>query len=316
MESSWRLLSLPSDSSCIPQLLAKFDFKGQGYEFILTDLTEVWSETIDPEGIRRRAFDEDTSIDPSEDYVQFMLLLRKVREALLGENGAELHLEHLHDKRLALRIESPLPSPLPPLRWSMYLSPATSRTLTTELVLPLLIQSAEQAQRERSLLASITEKDHVVGKLVDKLDSAGVEVSAVFLSAQGSATGKKGLSWDGAGKAIRGLAPFDELAWRDQTNLPDTPRPQLAAVLKEVITGDSSGHASRLHNLDSVLGARNWWEQLGRSDQKDSCGFITLGDNLSVSTTANTSLDQKANSKRYGSDNDFEVSVSSSLGSI
>lgn len=262
MPSHWNILRVTSSFST-PPLLAKFEFSEDGHDLLVTDLSNIWCESLDRNEVNERALVEATPIDPSEDTAQFLLLGQKVQDCISGQAGTAVRLEHYHDKNSKLLLESPLPAPLQPLRWPIYMSPAPATRLTGEFILPLLIQHMEQSQRVRSLLACIREKDHVIGKLVDKVDSAGVEVGNVFLSAQGYMSGKKGLSWDQAGKVIKGLAPFDERSWSDQRTLTKHVNYDIVTLLQEATSGGLSSHDEQLRALGSAIPASSWWEKLG-----------------------------------------------------
>ena len=83
MASSWQLLPLYFDSLKETPLLSRSSFQTQSYDIFVTDLTSVWSESLDRRQIIRRALNEDTSIDPSQDSTQLKILLDKIKAGLL-----------------------------------------------------------------------------------------------------------------------------------------------------------------------------------------------------------------------------------------
>ncbi|KAI9717871.1 MAG: hypothetical protein M1812_004398 [Candelaria pacifica] len=207
--SSWSILPLPRSES-LPILLVKCQFGSSDYTIYLTDLTYVWSETLDRRQIIRRALNDDTSIDPSEDAGQLKILLRKIEDALRGEQQTSLQLRYAgKGKALLLSAVAPLPAPLHPLIWTMHLEPSSQEAVTSELVVPSLIVQLTQGSQISSLLGQIKEKDHVIGRLLDKLESSGVELSSVFPGTAGLKSGKKGSGREAAAKYVKGLGVFD-----------------------------------------------------------------------------------------------------------
>ena len=310
MSSPWHILKLPAASSSVPPLLARFDHSDQGYRILVSDLYNSWSEVLDRPDINTRAFEETTSIDPSEDPSQYAVLLQKIREAISGQSGPFLRLEKLEGKGLKLHIESPLPSPIPPLRWPIYLSPVPQAAMTKDFVLPLLTRTMDQSQQMRALLAVIREKDHAIGKLVDKLDSSGVEVGNVFLNAQGYTTGKRPLSWDQAGRAIKGLAVFDEAALRDEVRRDRRAKLDVLTLLQEATSGGSTGYEEPLSSLGGVAPAASWWWTLKPSRAADSSAATSTRGSR-ISSRGNATSDQGSETSSDGSEteceDDFEV---------
>lgn len=305
MSSPWHILKLPAASSSVPPLLARFDHSDQGYRILVSDLYNSWSEVLDRPDINTRAFEETTSIDPSEDPSQYAVLLQKIREAISGQSGPFLRLEKLEGKGLKLHIESPLPSPIPPLRWPIYLSPVPQAAMTKDFVLPLLTRTMDQSQQMRALLAVIREKDHAIGKLVDKLDSSGVEVGNVFLNAQGYTTGKRPLSWDQAGRAIKGLAVFDEAALRDEVRRDRRAKLDVLTLLQEATSGGSTGYEEPLSSLGGVAPAASWWWTLKPSRAADSSAATSTRGSR-ISSRGNATSDQGSETSSDGSETECE----------
>lgn len=315
MISKWGLLALPSTFNDIPPLLVNFHFGPTGYTILLTDLTHIWSETLNRRDVIRRAFQENTSIDPSEDSHQFQILLDRVRGALFGHNGTILELRHLGDRKLALVVSSPLPAPLRQLQWPLFLSPADPTLLTTEFVVPLLERYAQQARRVESLLTHLKEKDHVITKLVDKLESSSVEVSTVFLNAASLKSGKKASSWDLAGKVVKGLGPFNEQEWRHGLESSQQLEMDVEKLLRTVFTKPPSESALIKEAGKKAEATQEWWKDLHYR-------FVPATNNTSIvaaeeeatrrpaKPTQKSDIDSDATED---SDEEFQVSTSFSL---
>lgn len=313
MISTWYRLPRPLAATNIPPLLVNIQISPTGYTILLTDLTYIWSETLDRLGVVRRALRENTSIDPSEDTDQFKILLEKLRGALQGSSESTVQLCHLEDRKLLLRLSLPLPAPLRQLQWPLHLSPASPTRLRTEFLMPLLGQYALQERLTESLLATIKEKDHVITKLVDKLDSSGVEVSTVFLSVALLKAGKKPLSWDAAGKAFKGLTAFNEQEWR--TGFEANRQIDLRGddILQDVLPGsplEKGTTSSQARNPDAAEG---WWNSLDRTG-------VPASENIFGARSKAGAIDRPATSNgRYDthwrdtedSNDEFQVSMSS-----
>ncbi|KAL2013050.1 hypothetical protein VTN00DRAFT_575 [Thermoascus crustaceus] len=257
MPPAWRKLPLPPQEG-LPPLLFKYITTPNSYDIYLTDLTYIWSERLNRRAILDRASDENTSIDPSEDSEQFKVLLEKIEDALRGSPGSSITLNNgSKANSLELTTTTKLPSPLPPLQWTLYLLREPQTSLTSELLLPLLREEADRETRQRSLLDHLKEKDWVLRKLFDKIESLGIDPSTVFPSAAaGLRSAKRGsITLSQAAKYIKGLAPFDEEEWRNEVGGGNA-----ESGLAPNLVGELS---------DATLGLRRfgpapdkWWESL------------------------------------------------------
>lgn len=257
MPLHWRKLPLPPQEN-LPPLLFRYITSLNSYEIYLTDLTYIWSERLNHRGILGRASDESTSIDPSEDAEQFKVLLEKIEDALRGSPGSSITLTSgTRSNSLELTTTTKLPSPLPPLQWTFYLSREPQNSLTAELLLPLLKEEADREARQRSLLDHLKEKDWVLRKLFDKIESSGIDLSSVFPGAAGLRTAKKGgsITLSQAAKYIKGLAPFDEQAWLNEFGGDNA-----ESGLVPNLVGELSNAALDLRSLGPA--PEKWWESL------------------------------------------------------
>src|SRR5579862_2354312 len=207
MASRWHVLPLDRRPGSVPPLLAKHSIDTKtGYNVYLTDLACVWSEALGRRQIIARGLEEDTSIDPSEDASQLKILLEKVRMALEGAEGTFLELlPRKGGDGLVLRANAVLPSPLKPLVWQIYLDPSPPQVLTEQLVLPLLGHQLALRGEVEALIEQVKSKDHVIGKLMDKVELSGMDLGSIFPGIVGLNTGKKGDRREKAGKLVRGL---------------------------------------------------------------------------------------------------------------
>ncbi|KAI9850008.1 MAG: hypothetical protein M1838_006181 [Thelocarpon superellum] len=212
----WHPLPPSSISRGAPPLLVQHTFTGTAYAVDLTDLTYVWSEALARQDILNRAWLDETSIDPSGDPAQLLILLRTLEAALNGDAPATWSLHRRHEHDLSLDVTCPLPAPLKALQWSFALSRATPESLTRDVIRPLLTLQRAQSSLVERLLAHLKDKDHVIDKLVDKLDSSGMDLAMVFPGAAGLRSGGRPSSRVQAGQFIKGLDVFDVERWRHE----------------------------------------------------------------------------------------------------
>ncbi|KAI9781292.1 MAG: hypothetical protein M1839_006085 [Geoglossum umbratile] len=265
MPSSWHILPLESRPGSVPPLLVKYSIDAKtGYNVCLTDLTCIWSETLDRRQIIRRGLDEDTSIDPSEDASQLKILLDKVQTAFQGTEGTFLELlPREGGEGLVVKANVALPSPLKPLVWPIYLEPSPPQILTEKLVLPLLGYHLVLKDEVDSLIGQMKSKDHVIGKLMDKLELSGVDIGSIFPGIAGLATGMKGGRWEKAGKLVRGLGPFNEGIWMEEMKARVIGIKSEDEILRAIFGSGGAGlPAIEDREITKFDPTNNWWENL------------------------------------------------------
>ncbi|KAJ5436149.1 XLF/Cernunnos protein [Penicillium cf. griseofulvum] len=259
MPSKWQRLHLSQQG--LPPLLFQYTWTRQGYEIHITDLTYIWSERLPHKAIAKRAEEDATTIDPGEDPEQLNVLLEKIGEALQKGNESVILSSGTQTDSLEIMITTKLPAPLKPLKWSLKFSKEPMSSLTNNLLLPLLREEAEWESRQRSLLNQIRQKDYVLGKLFDKMETLGVDLSSVFPSAAGSRMSRKSITRSEAAKFVKGIAQFEEQAWLAETGV--SVGPGLATNLLQEIS--QSGDAHDLNTFTQPRG--EWWHQLARRSE-------------------------------------------------
>lgn len=186
----------------------------------MTDLSRIWSETLDRRAIIKRSLDADTSIDASEDAEQLRQLLLRLELALNGAPETTLELEDdakdaSGELALILRIEAKLPGRMRPLRWEVRLRLGSQEAIAARLVKPLVSAQSVRLREVQSLVEVLREKDHLIQKLVDRLEAMGVELGHVFPTAMGK--GGKPLTRKVAEERVKGLGVFDAAQWRKES---------------------------------------------------------------------------------------------------
>ncbi|PGH07364.1 hypothetical protein AJ80_08005 [Polytolypa hystricis UAMH7299] len=261
MPRDWKRLPLSGNGT--PPLLYKYSTTSAGYEIFITDLAYIWTEKLSHSRILDRASDEDTSIDPSEDDEQFAVLLGKLKDALQGADGSRVFFtKDSKGSDLKLRTSTKLPAPLYPLKWTFQLSRSPQNALTKQILLPVLRGEANHEARLNSLIEHLKEKDSVLGRLFDKIESSGVDLSTVFPGMAGVRLSRKGSVLSQASKAIKGVAPFDEAAWNTEfeARSPDS-------SLGMNIAKELSGPNSPFEEQTDVCPTDGWWSQLSATER-------------------------------------------------
>ena len=202
----------------ITDIFVKHHFGSSEYQVQLTDLTNLWSESVGRRELIRRAWDVGTSIDPSEGPSQMQLLLEKIKASLLSQASSAISLtsESETHERLNLSTLTPLPGGLKPLAWPIYLSRCSQNCLTRSLILPCLAEMTLMNKQIHSLLKILIEKDNAIAKLIDKVHSDPVGLPVALLGFSKSKAGVASSLTDHALKSLKGLVPFDETQWRSQ----------------------------------------------------------------------------------------------------
>ncbi|KAK0630360.1 XRCC4-like factor-domain-containing protein, partial [Bombardia bombarda] len=261
---SWR--PLPAAVPGIPNLLVSANFTADSYNIHLTDLANLWVESLDRRPIVKRGLVEDTSIDPSDGPDQIRRLLELLRAAF-DENDPEYANTSItlaagdNHSELVMQITCILPKPLKSLKWPMHLKKCPQSSLATELVLPL-VQAHEARSRDLDQLANaLREKDGIIARLIDKLEATGTGLEHVF----NTLTGKRKITRAAAEAKIKGLAPFDEAEFsrnRAAETQSSTTRPaDVPSLLNKVFSGTNLEYQSDL-DLEASPGLDNWWMRL------------------------------------------------------
>jgi hypothetical protein len=186
MVAPWQRLPLSNATGEFPPMLISANFGISTYTIYVTDLVSIWVETLDRRPIISRSLDLDTSIGPSEDASQMRLFLKKLQSAIDGEPGTMVSFqsnsksEDMKGIHPELHITCGLPKPLKPLIWRMNLSSAPSSLLCRHLTIPLFEAHSNKSNEVESLVETLKEKDHVIQKLVDKLEASGTDLGQIF----------------------------------------------------------------------------------------------------------------------------------------
>jgi XLF-Cernunnos, XRcc4-like factor, NHEJ component len=218
LKTGWRKLPVeirPNVAS--PTLFFNFSRHVGGLKLQVTDLAHIWTAVkTSKQELKEEAARTRSSIDPSEDDEQYEALLGKLEESVSGEDGASVQVtgdaRASAPVRFDMETSIPLPKPLGTLEWTFCMAREEASVLTQELIIPALRVIDLSRRREEDLRRRIKEKDHVIGRLMDKFEGSGMDLSMVF---PGFAGARKGLDARQAAKVVPGIEAFREGEWEE-----------------------------------------------------------------------------------------------------
>ena len=262
---SWQTLHLDLPDNV--RLIGKWSFDETGYVVQLTDLSRIWANTASKDDILRHATESGSSIDPSQDDEQLDIFLGKIKSALDGEEGTTLTITNAdqQDKpTLSLDICAPLPKPLKPFKWSVNLVRQPAHHLETELVTPLIVQASNLKHQMQRLIDELHDKDRVIAKICDRLETSGNDLTTVFPGVSNVKTSRKKGQKEQLAKYVKGLEDFDEVAWRKGQSLGHD-NDELDEHDIDAIFQDLPNRSSTRTTVDTK--DAEWWKGLGKGSR-------------------------------------------------
>ncbi|KAF1846262.1 XLF-domain-containing protein [Cucurbitaria berberidis CBS 394.84] len=257
--SCWRVLELSEqpDGEHIPQLLVKPVFNLDSYIIYVTDLSNIWSEELDLQGIVDRASREQSPIEVSkQDTTQLAILLDNVKKPLESSKNSTCHITRSGEDVVILHTTITLPEPLESLTWKFHLGKRSSIILKNELILPLLVSSHIQHGRITALVSVIADKDKAITRLVNQYESSNLDLAAAFPSVGGLKVGRKGIKREQAAKHVPALQPFREVAWREETGQLEESDVTTLGLFQEALAQSTPKVPSQLKSEDRE---NSWW---------------------------------------------------------
>ncbi|KAL7793186.1 XLF domain-containing protein [Trichoderma ceciliae] len=266
---TWRPLPQAS-SSDIPVLLVSVDIGTAAYTVRITDMANIWVESLDRKAIFMRGWSENTSIDPSDTPENMAKFLGSLRSALdptqPGHEQTALTLSpgssaEAGEDSLTLLVTCPLPG-FQPLKWPIHLKKSPPSAIATDLVLPLLEAQFARKQEVESLVQALNHKDAVIAKLADKLEATGTGLEHVFTSL----SGKKKVSKTTAEDKVKGLAPFRQHDWRASLKASDDGPTNVGDLARNVFSEEGLNRRC-LIQVDASPALDKWWHDFKGTSQ-------------------------------------------------
>lgn len=260
MSSSGRWRNLDAVTEITPSLLVRTQFSASGHEIALTDLSHIWQTSATKDEVVQQASEIGSSIDPGQDDEQFNIFLSKIESAITGEDGTTLELRNA-DKDgtfIAIDLSAKLPRPLPPFTWTLNLQLLPRQDTERLLISPLLRQASQLQQQIQQLIAELHDKDRVISKICDRLETSGNDLTTVFPGVSNIKTNRKKGQREQLAKHVKGLGDFDEAAWKAQAEARRDDGDLASAEMNDVLRGlpavaaTSSTQAAWWRNLDNI----------------------------------------------------------------
>lgn len=263
--SCWRVLDLSDEDrdGAIPPLLIKPQFGSSTYTVFISDLSNIWSETLDLGGVVQRASEVESPIEVTKrDTSQLDILFENVQKSLQNSDKTTRAVTRTDSDDVVLHTTINLPEPLDQLFWKFKLCKRPASALKDELILPLLVSSHIQHERITGLLSVITDKDRALTRLIDQYESSNLDLSLAFPSIGNIKAGRRGLKRDQAARHIPGLQTFDRSAWKTETaELVNTDVSTLG-LFQEALSECTPQIPRKLKSEDE---AKAWWKDLNTS---------------------------------------------------
>jgi hypothetical protein len=196
-----------------------YDFSNTttGMFVAVTDLRSIWEVSIDRDDIVDNAREQNCTIDPAESATQLLTLLNKLKQSLTAGGNDIGHSEYHGDgekhEYLTLRTRLKLPSPLEVLQWTFRLLQRGEITVADAITFPLLREATILKQQMETLHQVIKDKDHVLAKLLDKIDNSAIDLTLIFPGISGLKSRKQRIDVAEASRHVPGMRTFDRKSW-------------------------------------------------------------------------------------------------------
>jgi XLF-Cernunnos, XRcc4-like factor, NHEJ component len=247
------------------QLYYDFSSSAAGLLLVVSDLCSIWEVSLTREEVVQEAHAQNCSIDPSECSTQLRTLLNKLKQSLLeGQNdlgrdpNAVKHSFSIHTKLK-------LPAPLNLLKWTFHLQQQDSARLAHAVTFPLLREATLMKQHIQTLYQVIKDKDHVLSKVLDKIDSSAIDLSHIFPGITGMKSRKQRIDVSEASKHIPGMATFDRSSWEAGIAKSSHGNSSNSTDFSELLTGINT-------STSNGFSATNWTRSLPTLEKHTSTG--------------------------------------------
>lgn len=251
VKSGWQELKTTSGPRC-PKLFYNFTANDDGFTLQFTDLIGFWTAVSPVNDIVTYAQITKTSIDPSDSQPQLRVLLQKLSQSL-EEGDNTLRQENEERNAILLQTVLKLPRPLQPLKWEFYLEPRGTEELAENVLRPCLLEASESKKRLESLHEVIKAKDHVISRLMDKIEGTTIDLSMIFPGITGARSRRGQTTIKDAQKHVPGLKPFSKDEWQKHFEI-DSPYAGFEMVgLSKLVAGCEKCPKHKSHQHEQWL---------------------------------------------------------------
>ncbi|OAA31982.1 DNA double-strand break repair and VJ recombination XRCC4 [Moelleriella libera RCEF 2490] len=257
----WRPLPVPPPSG-VPVLLAAVETGPSSYTVRVSDLANVWSESLDRKAICLRGWSENTCIDPSDTPENMAKLLSCLRAALdtcqPDHNTTRITLSpavpaNAGEDGITIEMTCPLPG-IGSLKWPIHLAKQQSSALASTLIFPLIQAQSDKSREIQSLIQTVRSKDAILTRLINGLEKSGTGLEHVFTSL----SGRKKVTRSDAEDKVERLAPFNERDWREQLANDDTQFTTVDQLARSVFSKDELSPQINV-GFDVSPAQDDWW---------------------------------------------------------
>ncbi|KAI9654243.1 MAG: hypothetical protein M1821_006771 [Bathelium mastoideum] len=311
-------------------LIYKFHTSNTGYSLFVTDLSCIYHEQLTRTEINERASITGCRIDPGQDEGQHEILVNKIRAALEAEPETKAIILHKNTDDLRLHLVAPLPPPLEPLEWVINLTKLAPEHLQSHLIEPLVLTASFRKRQIQDLIGQLHAKDHVISKLLDKLEASGTDLTAIFPGAAGLKLPKKDGNREAVANHVRGVRRFDQEVWTERSRfvlskssaspqdivqelvtaelLPSRRFPETASTLQQWRQTAYDSQADERHAFLGTTRSRNQQRQNFNSSRVTSYARDTHEpDRLNTSPSPRPASNLPANIENQGSKEDVTI---------
>ena len=228
---TWNQLRL-QQATTWPVIYYSYRHRDGAFQIDVTDLVSLWQCHLDRDALISQARTQRSSIDPSESHSQAEALCSRLAQSLKnGRNVISRPRRLSTGEVIGLETAIKLPTPLKPLSWSFILRQAQANKFANRITRPALNEVARAEHKLDSLLQVVKDKDHVITRLLDKIEASNIDLSLIFPGITGLTARKSHVSVAEAKKHVPGLSTFDRAAWFSQLDQASTGRvPSVASL--------------------------------------------------------------------------------------
>ncbi|KAK5952554.1 hypothetical protein OHC33_006600 [Knufia fluminis] len=216
VNTGWQELTTNRKKQC-PKLYYSYAADEKGIKLRFTDLIALWAAEASSDAVREHAKFTKTSIDP-DSKSQLRVLLQKLGQSLAEGTNVLKKDEGSDSEAVLLETTLTLPRPLEPLKWQFHLESQGSGQMAEHILRPCLFEASESAKKIDTLIGTIETKDHIISRLLEKIEGSSMDLSLIFPGITGARARKGQVTIKDAQKHVPGLREFNKAEWKEFFN--------------------------------------------------------------------------------------------------